>query len=423
MKKLIENISVRFWLVSAIVAMSTLGDALLYALLPADPGSFGVKVWQVGILLGANRFVRLVTNEIAGRLSKRHENKIDRQNKKLFIVSIAGGLITAGYVVQWGFLWLLFLRLSWGACWSLLRLEGYISALSTSSPNTRGRIFGFYQSLIRLGQGGGVFLGGIVADIWNIPTAFIVFSLLTISIGFFSLSPPAYHFSSPPDNTDNTDSEDKDSMKFLTSRVCEEPTPGRVRRHDSTKSFLLVLGIFTFALACTEQMAANLTGRLVSLRISGFHIGAMGAASITGFLLSFRAFVIVPLGPLVGAVMDKYGRMGVIRTVILSQLAAITGLTMFQSWYSTVVLMIIQLATGITGRYIVNVVAADLAPDKNASLHVSRFTTFLDLGTATGPIIGFAAFASYEMTSIAVLAWIFLLTAMGMTVYLRNTLP
>ena len=52
----------RFILVSAVVALSLLGDALLYAVLPAEPGQFGVSLWQVGVLLGIKRLVLLSTN-------------------------------------------------------------------------------------------------------------------------------------------------------------------------------------------------------------------------------------------------------------------------------------------------------------------------------------------------------------------------
>jgi hypothetical protein len=66
----------RFILVSAVVALSLLGDALLYALLPAKPGAFGVRIWQVGVLLGTNRFIRLVTNELAGRWIQKREGNV-----------------------------------------------------------------------------------------------------------------------------------------------------------------------------------------------------------------------------------------------------------------------------------------------------------------------------------------------------------
>ncbi|MBA7586997.1 hypothetical protein ES708_29005 [subsurface metagenome] len=97
-------------MVSAVVALSLLGDALLYAVLPAKPGQFGVLVWQVGVLLGINRFVRLITNELAGRLVQRR-----RSNRPLIWAVVTGSLITACYALPIGFWGLLVARISLGS--------------------------------------------------------------------------------------------------------------------------------------------------------------------------------------------------------------------------------------------------------------------------------------------------------------------
>ena len=52
-------------------AVAELGDSMLYAVLPADPKSFGVSLAAVGVLLSINRFIRLIFNPIAARLYER----------------------------------------------------------------------------------------------------------------------------------------------------------------------------------------------------------------------------------------------------------------------------------------------------------------------------------------------------------------
>ena len=126
----------RFFLVSIIVALSLLGDALLYAVLPARAESFQVLIWQVGILLGANRLIRLITNELAGHWI--HRSKSDLP---LLLAVIVGSLVTISYALSRGFWGLLAGRLVCGACWSVLRVEGYLAALSFSSKKNRGKIF------------------------------------------------------------------------------------------------------------------------------------------------------------------------------------------------------------------------------------------------------------------------------------------
>src|SRR5690606_7209317 len=52
--------------VAAAVSLSLLGDALLYAVLPSQAARLGIPLALVGLLLSANRLIRLVTNSWAG---------------------------------------------------------------------------------------------------------------------------------------------------------------------------------------------------------------------------------------------------------------------------------------------------------------------------------------------------------------------
>lgn len=54
-------------LISIAVALSLLGDQMLYAVLPVTHDAMGVPVTAVGLLLSANRWVRLLTNTLAAR--------------------------------------------------------------------------------------------------------------------------------------------------------------------------------------------------------------------------------------------------------------------------------------------------------------------------------------------------------------------
>jgi sulfite exporter TauE/SafE len=54
------------FLISTAVALALLGDQMLYTVLPVVHEAVGVPVTAVGLLLGANRLVRLVTNTFAG---------------------------------------------------------------------------------------------------------------------------------------------------------------------------------------------------------------------------------------------------------------------------------------------------------------------------------------------------------------------
>src|SRR5688572_9693544 len=57
--------------VSLVMALQLLGDSLLYVVLPLHADELGFSGFQVGVLLSANRFVRMLTNRGASRLMRR----------------------------------------------------------------------------------------------------------------------------------------------------------------------------------------------------------------------------------------------------------------------------------------------------------------------------------------------------------------
>src|SRR5215468_3659601 len=58
-------------MMGSVMSLALLGDSLLYVALPAHAAELSLPLWSVGILLGANRIVRLVTNGLAAVLFTR----------------------------------------------------------------------------------------------------------------------------------------------------------------------------------------------------------------------------------------------------------------------------------------------------------------------------------------------------------------
>ena len=54
---------------SAILSLALLGDALIYAVLPAYAEDFGLTLPWVGVMLSANRFVRVFAYGMIARLT------------------------------------------------------------------------------------------------------------------------------------------------------------------------------------------------------------------------------------------------------------------------------------------------------------------------------------------------------------------
>src|SRR5512136_1102055 len=94
-------------------ALSLMGDATLYTVLPTHTADAGITMAGVGIILGVNRAIRLLTNAPAGLAYDRWPRR------RLFLPALfLGALSTAIYAATRGF-WPLFVgRLLWGLAWS-----------------------------------------------------------------------------------------------------------------------------------------------------------------------------------------------------------------------------------------------------------------------------------------------------------------
>jgi len=380
---------IRFILISAVVAVSLLGDALLYALLPAKPEAFGVRVWQIGVLLAANRFVRLITNELAGRWIQRRKG-----NTPLLLALLVGSVITCSYALPLGFWWLLFARMLWGACWSVLRVEGYLSALGYASDRNRGQIFAVYHAVARLGQGGGLLIGGFLSDLIGIPWTFLLFGLCGCCGIMLVLRTPS-----------------------LPVKVAPEKTG----RQTASSSVRWPLALWSCALCITmaEEMVANLTGSFVAQRIGPQIPIAMGIAALSGLLLSFRSFASLLLGPLVGALSDRLGRKTLLIVFMVLQSLCVAGLALIASWRLLIACMLLQFAFALSSRLLVYTMAGDTAPEHGQALHMSRFVTFTDLGTALAPVVAFAVFAGYGFLFVAILVWLLLALVLALLLSMK----
>ena len=112
-----RNRSVAF--IGSATAFSLLGDQVLYAVLPVYYESLHLTPIQVGILLSANRWIRLLTNELAHRVSS------PRRERPLFLGAFLLGVITTlAYALTTYFWLLLAARLAWGLAWSFIRHIG-----------------------------------------------------------------------------------------------------------------------------------------------------------------------------------------------------------------------------------------------------------------------------------------------------------
>ncbi|CAN5205869.1 hypothetical protein BH10PSE17_BH10PSE17_08620 [soil metagenome] len=113
----------------AAVALSVTlpGDVVLYLLLPMVGAAFGVTLAEAGLLLAANRLVRIVGY---GWVARFYARRGDRPTCTLAV--LAATICAIGYATLSGFWALLPLRLLWGLSFAALNLATQV--LATAEP-------------------------------------------------------------------------------------------------------------------------------------------------------------------------------------------------------------------------------------------------------------------------------------------------
>ncbi|NKB65558.1 MAG: MFS transporter [Candidatus Latescibacteria bacterium] len=333
-------------IVGAGTAFSLLGDQALYAILPTYYEELGLLPFQVGILLSANRWVRLFTNHVAVVVCRR-----GAPHRLLMGALAIGAGCTAAYGLSSSFAVLLGLRLLWGLCWSFIRQIGLMAVVNSSGGRV-GQLMGLYSLITRMGSVAGNFAGGLGHDLLGFTGVMMVFavcSLVAVPLGLGARPNPA----SPPDRTG-----------------------GRVG------AGLLVCGL---VLGGVGQGVVMSTLGLVlkealgeTVQVAGWTIGI---ATVTGALMGGR-WVADALAPLWGWMADRLGRQW--GAGLFFGLGAIVLAAAALAPSATVLIgAVLCFYLCATGAWLV--VAAEAGVRGPGA--VAWYVTAADLGSALGPLV------------------------------------
>ena len=351
---------------SLTVAAALLGDAMLYVVMPSRPELWHLTIIQVGVLLSANRLVRLFTNPLSSVFIEKFGVYTP------FRVSLLASLgVLVAYAFSKNFIVLLFARLLWGTCWSVLRLVSQWVASEQSTSENLGFNLSSNVSVIRIGSIGGAVFGGILSDYLGYGVAFTIFGVFTL-IGF-----AAWIRKSTYMDKEKTITSGRDLSGFT---------------HVLRDSRVLVLSV------------ASMFGGLVFSGLIGATVGhflrhryglefdivsiTFGVATITGFALGLKSFAEVLVGPFGGYFSDRYGRY---KSLVIS--AALTSIGLFILGFSSTLLvtftvLLLVFITGVMLMMQLLSLVGMAVNEESRSQVFSVFNTFQDFGSALGPLIG-----------------------------------
>lgn len=355
-------------LVGGATAFSLLGDQALYAVLPVYLDPLGLSAIQVGILLSANRWVRLLTNHLAHRILERADFRF------LFVAALVLGVVTtAAYGLTQSFTVLLMARLLWGLAWSFIRQGGVMRIMDVAPHEITGRTMGTYNGISRIGSAFGLFGGAVLVDAIGFPLAMLTLAvIMTVSVPL-ALALPAAQHAATGDAASGDSSADAAAPLFLVLGFCLGVVgPGFVM---STLGFLL-------------------QGRLEP----GGWLGFASAATLTGAVLAARFALDTLAAPVLGASADRLGIPKASVVFFGVGALALTGAVLASDLVTLIVLVLVFFATaaalqaGITGY-----------ASRLGAAAFSRYVTAVDVGAAAGPLIAWAALDRFALAEVGLL--------------------
>jgi len=359
-------------------ALSLMGDATLYAVLPTHTADAGITMAGVGIILGVNRAIRLLTNGPMGLAYDRLPRRL------LFLPALfIGALSTAIYAATSGFWPLLVGRLLWGLAWSGIWVGGATIILDVTTPSDRGRWMGLYQTWFFLGTAVGSLAGGVLTDLLGYTSTMWVGALVT-GIGFaaaLALLP-----------------ETRGAAPTHRAQASAVAASVPLRANGQLLAAVGIQGLNRFALSGILSATLAL---VVQQQLSAAPL-AVGAASVTGILMASRTVFSMGAAPLCGVLSDRLGsRWSVLAWTIG---AGLVGFALMALSNLAAVLIGVALTAAASGgmQSLATTLTGDLVSPAQRGRAIGLLHTVGDAGSAVGPPL---AYALLPVVSLAGIYW------------------
>ncbi|TBU92548.1 MFS transporter [Phytopseudomonas dryadis] len=357
--------------VALATALCLAGDSMLYIALPVYWREVGLDaLWQVGVLLSVNRFIRLPFNPLIGWLYQRISLRTG-----LLLATLLGAATTFGYGIAKGFFAWLLLRAAWGIGWSFFRIGGLSAVVYCTNGQSRGQAMGLYNGLYRLGSLAGMLLGGLLVPLYGLPALALSFA------GMALLGVPLLlrHFHLP--------------SSYGERQLAAAQSPGTAR--DSARvngKYRVIASGFCIAMLIQGVLAATLSALIE--RFHGSQLDLFGlllsATALSGILQALRWSWEPWLGRRFGAWSDGPGGRSrlygwTLLGAALSFGSMASGLPLLP-WIA-VTLLVMLLATALTT--LTDALASDAASAGNVVAFMTRYSIAQDLGAALGPLLAY----------------------------------
>jgi len=316
------------------------GDTLLYLLLPLYAATFGVTLPEAGILLAANRLIRIVGYGWVGRFYAA------RGPRTACILASIGAIVsTFMYAVASGLWLLLIARLIWGLSFAAMNIAN--QALPTSVIIGASQRVGRARAITAVGPTVSLIAGAMLATAFGPRSVFAVLTVVALLAPFFAV------------------------------RISTQREPAHVQGPRFEKPG--PISIWSFAVGFTID-GLFIFG-LGLLAAASFPTGAVMAA---GLAMSLRYATEILFAPAGGKLGQVFGAKRVL--IVMSVLTSVALIFIAGSgawlWVGAVAVIVLRaLASPLSAP-----VVAEAFPGPERVPALARQATWRDIGAGTGPL-------------------------------------
>lgn len=344
------------------------GDATLYTVLPKEDIMLeaGITLGMVGIVLGANRIIRIFSNGPTGWL-------YDRLPRRGLMVGslLLGALSTVFYAISQGSWLLLTGRILWGIAWSGIWIGTTSMTLDISREDNRGFINGQLQMWYFLAIAIASTASGLFTDLLGYRDG------LWLSTGFGLLGALTWMVFLPETHPTSLNIQARLAVKP------KAPLPWKL-------AFSLTVPYFAMRVVFEGVLAASTILWLGQFVDGGMSVGrvVIPLASLTGIFTAIRVIVSILSAPWIGRLSDLLGRRWAV-------LAGVIALGVFGLWGMSLPDFSLSIAGGLLSAItagaiplLIPAVVGDRVPGEQHGRTLGFIFSWGDLGSGLGPTLG-----------------------------------
>ena len=340
---------------SAILSLALIGDALIYAVLPVYAEEFGLTLPWVGVMLSANRFIRVFAYGVIARMTTAIGVR-----RMCVAGAVLATISTALYGFGQGPVVLLIARIMWGLTYAALLLVTLVYSVEYRAQV--GVRVGVSRAVQRLGPIAALIIGAWLVGLVGPNTAFLILAIPTALAIPIALTLPKRH-----------------------SEAAQKDKPSSLARPRPIDLLFFLQGY-----GVDGVFAISIT--LIFARESSLAVAVLSG----GVLLAMRHVGEAIAAPLFGWIADRFGAR---RVFIWSALLTILGFVFVAGGLAVAGALIMLLFRGALASLGPAVIVQGLSEDAQAIGPLARMQAWRDLGAACGPLAtGFLlAYVSAEL--------------------------